>query len=176
MIANLETEAPAGEKLTWESCWCELHRLRRDLHNLFIRMRDLNANTEAVTYNVRLVADLASEFAAIECDIEPHSIFSRNRERNVAWARHMAMYAVKTITGAPYDRIKQPFKLNDHNSVRYAVHHVKSVPEPFLQQQAQRVLVATSRAAEKHLKPHDKLLLRQTLKEIKNDPALEPHA
>jgi hypothetical protein len=151
----------------WSDCWMELKRLRRQMHDLFERMRTLSPNNGVVDRNVRRVVALAIEFAAEECGVTEQQIKGRRRTAQIAWARHIAIYVTRQFVAAPANEIKRAFSLGDQHSIKYATRRVLEEPLPKYQQQVKRVMDRVRVAlADAPLETPGKTQIRQSLKKL----------
>ena len=110
---------------SWDDCWLEINRLRRDLHRVFDRMRQLSPGRSGMAVNVAVVADLAMQFAAEVCGENIGDLKAHCRKNSVAWARHIAICLTKEFTGATLREVQEAFGHFDHNTIRYACKKVR---------------------------------------------------
>ena len=125
---------------SWADCWNELHQLRRDMHRLFERMRAISPGNTACSANVSQVSWLAIQFAAEEIGVTTKEILGHRRPAKVAWARHIAIYATRMISGGTLSDIQRAFGLLDHGTIKYAIRRVRQTPEKKYNRQVDQVV------------------------------------
>jgi len=116
------------ENFTWSDCWVEVQQLRRDMHRLMNRMRDLAPARGVIETNLAKIAEMAMNFSADVTGVSLIEIRKKCRKNDVAWARHVAMTVTREFSGASLKEVTRAFGHFDHNTVIYALKKVRSEP------------------------------------------------
>ena len=139
LLTPLETDLPL-HAFGWPECWQEIHRLRKDMHRLFDRLRTLSPANQAVPVNVKQIAALALEYSADVTGQNLHRVGGRNRSNQAAWARHVAIYCTREVTGASLVDLTRAFRFFDHNTIKYALKKVRQEPDKKYRAQVEDVM------------------------------------
>ena len=129
-----------NSKYNWNDCWHELHKLRRDMHRLFERMSKISPANQAVLFNVKQVAEMAMNYSGEVTGMDPNQIRGRCRKNNVAWARHIAIYCTKQLTGASVQEVCEGFPHHRRDIIRYACRKVRNESLPQYTRQVAAVM------------------------------------
>ncbi|HOQ48171.1 MAG TPA: helix-turn-helix domain-containing protein [Verrucomicrobiota bacterium] len=109
-------------KIDWKACYSEALLLRANVERL-IKLLESHGPAMAIE-SALSKAQAIRDYVAIFYDVSPRAMSSRLRTEHVAWARHVAMYLIRELTGLPILRIAELFK-RDHGSVLHALSHVQ---------------------------------------------------
>lgn len=122
----------------------ELRRIRKDLHNLFVRMRDLSPPNTTRSQELDRVASVARHFAAEVVGVKENQITRRGRgTEDGSWAKHVAIAVTHRLTGAHYKQLMAPFGIGHYQGVKYALEHVEETVEEKYRAQFRSVLEKT---------------------------------
>ena len=67
-----------------------------------------------------------TQLVATQWRVRPEALSSKSRSRNIAEARHVAMYVVRELLGSSLQRIGELYGGRDHSTVLYSIRKVAS--------------------------------------------------
>ncbi len=70
--------------------------------------------------------DRITRLVANRWRVRPEALASKSRSRNIAEARHVAMYVVRELLGTPLQQIGEIYGGRDHSTVLYSIRKVES--------------------------------------------------
>lgn len=116
---------------------CNIRQLEGVIKKINAMCNIVDKEKPSITIAQTAIKDIMSDFEPPEMTVEkiinevarafnvqPQDIYSKKRTANLSYARQVAMYCVREVTGMPYDAIGREFSGRDHTTVIYAVQQI----------------------------------------------------